>query len=139
MPKYTNSTAVDITVGANRFPANSSLEIGSYIEGALPAGLTLDSVDPNFNPILVDAKYTAKTGADIAVIPVPASDTKGYRIKFYVESGEFAIRLNDAAQVVPWVVTEGESQERKYVSRVVDNIYIHCVAGGTIYVSIYKL
>jgi len=146
MPKYRNSTNTDITVGARRFPANSDIEISSYIEGALPAGLSWLSNEPNFNLVILDTKYAVLAGADAPTITVGASDTHGYFISFYVESGEFEIRMNGpivgiastAAVNPPILITEGRSWGRKYPSRVVDEIYIHSIIGGTIYVSIYK-
>ena len=138
MPKYANSTAADIAVGSFRFPARSSMDIDVFLEGTLPAGLTLVSVDPQKNNSLMENKYTALTGADVATIVVPESDSKGYKIKFYVESGEYEIRFNEAAMTPPFRVTEGQTWERKYVSRVVEDIRLHCVTGGQIFVNIEK-
>jgi hypothetical protein len=148
MPTYRNSTNADITVGSIRFPARSTIEVSSYIEGTLPAGLSWISNLPNFNPVILAQKYSAKAGANLSTISVGASDTKGYFITFYVESGEFQIRMNGPMVMVypssvavtpPILITEGQNWGRKYVSRVVESIDIHCVIIGTIYVNIYKL
>lgn len=138
MPTYHNSTAADIAVGAYRFPANSDLAIGAFLE-VIPTGLALVSVSPQFNKSLLANKYTALTGADVATISVPTSDTQGYDIKLYVESGEFQVRFNEAAMTPPFRVTEGQTWEKKYTSRVVTDIRLHCVIGGQIYVTIEKL
>jgi hypothetical protein len=137
MPTYRNSTVADIAVGAFRFPANSDMETDTYLE-TVPTGLALISALPvqSQSTTLLANKYTALTGADIATIAVPASPSKAYIVSFYVESGEFQIRFNDASMTPPIRVTEGERWTRKYVSRVVNDIRIHCVVGGNIYVSV---
>ena len=137
MPTYRNSTAADITVGSFRFPANEDMGIDTFLESL--SGLTLVSVSPQVNKNLLANVYSAKAGADIATIAVPESASKGYIINFYVESGEFQIAFNEAAMTPPFRVAEGQNWTRKYVSRVVTDIRIHCVTGGNIYVNIEKL
>lgn len=136
MPKYANSTAADIAVGSFRFPARSSMDIDVFLEGTLPAGLTLVSVPPQKNTSLLENKYSAITGADVATITVPESDSKGYHIKIYVESGEFEVRFNEAAMTPPFRITEGQTFDKKYISRVVNDIRLHCVIGGQVFVNI---
>lgn len=146
MPTYKNVINNDITIGSIRIPAHSSLEVNNFIEGSLPPGLSLVSDLPaSWSPVILAQKYSAHSGADVPPITVGASDSKGYFISFYVESGEFLISFNvdggPSVSVIPpaILVTEGQTWGRKYVTRVVDNIFIHCVTGGQIYVNIYKL
>ncbi len=141
MPTYRNSTVADITIGSYRIPAKSDLKTGTFLEvnGLLPTGITQVSVDPQTNKTLLANKYTALTGADVATIDVPDSDSKGYIISFYVESGEFQIRFNEASMTPSIRITEGQTWTKQYVSKVVTDIRIHCVVGGNIYLNIEKL
>ena len=140
MPKYNNSTTADIVVGSYRFPANSDFEVSSYVEGALPAGLTLLSVEPNdaMQEILSE-KYGILAGATEPNIVVPASDGGEYTFKFYVESGEYRINFNEVATVaIGRLIAEGNTWSEKFTSRMVDFVSIHCIIGGTIYMTVTK-
>ena len=140
MPTYRNMTNTDITVGAIRFPAKSTMEVRSYVPGTLPAGLLMINVLPNWNPVLLATKFTLKTGATLAPITVPDSNTNSYFISFYVESGEFQIQMNETVYYFGThiIVTEGQTWGRKYPSKSVNTINIRAITGGTIYVNIYK-
>jgi hypothetical protein len=141
MPKYRNTTNADITVGVRRFPANSEMEVGSYVEGALPAGLVFVSDEPAFNPIVFREKYIKTTGSTWDV-SVPEGLTKGCIIEIYVESGETKASFNEdltAEANTPIFVVEGQTWTRKIFANVVDKIYFRQMIGGNVYLTISEL
>lgn len=138
MPKYSNSTTADIVIDNIRIPAKESVETSTFFTGTLPTGITIDSIYPQINSVLYANKFSVVTGGVIPTITVPDSTTKGYDINFYVESGEFSIKLNTSVMSPVIVVTEGQTWKNKYVNKTVNTIDISCVIGGQIYITIIE-
>jgi len=137
MPRYRNSTNADIVVGSYRFPAEDILEIRTFIE-TIPAGLALESVDPQYEDVLYSEKHHHVTGVDLATIAVPDNpDGTDYRIQLYVESGEIQLRFNTADDT-PILVVEGETFNRYLTTKAIEDIRIHSVVGGWVWVNVLK-
>jgi hypothetical protein len=139
MPKYNNSTDNDITIGVYRIPAKSDLVTSVFIEGSLPAGITLVSNEPSFHRILYSTKHALAGGANTGAINVPDSDTKDYLLTFYAESGEFSIDFNGLTPTPKERIMEGQTLTRKYIqNKAIQSLIATAVVAGTINIIISK-
>jgi len=140
MPKYRNSTHSDIVVGSIRFPALSDVEIKNFIEGTLPAGLTLISLDPIFNRVLLNEKYSKVATNEFAISVPENNETGEYVFSIYVSSGEFQLECD----IIPYsftlaeTIAQGQTWGRKFSCRGINVIVLKCIADGIAYVKIFK-
>lgn len=134
MPRYTNSTNQDITIGAQRIPANGYLDMEGFIP-TLPDGVTRTAIAPVIHPILVSQVCTGGEGDADTTVAVPSGLISQYTVKIFCAAGLCNVYFNDKSlMTVPKVLAGGLSYELKCMSRVVDSVIISYGANGTVVV-----
>jgi len=132
MPKYRNSTNINKQLGSYIVPPNEDVITSGFFTN-LPAGVTLVSDDPSYNPVLLSEAYIVDS-----TIPVPVSDTGAYYVDIYVEAGEVDVRFNSASMTPVVKITEGSSWQKFFTAKSINDIRVHFAVGGRVWVNIEK-
>jgi len=118
MPRYYNSTNLDVALGRERIGARSYLDSNEIFETAnLPAGVSRVSDSPSYNPILLDQNVVATGYVDI-----PAGITS-FKVFLLVENGTWEVRYNTNAMAPAMTLIEGQSKEIPFRIREVEKLH----------------
>jgi len=131
MPTYINGGAVVVEVGGYRVEPGQSLETQDFLQN-LPAGVTLDSALPVFDPTLHSEIVTSSK-----TITVP--ETSGaYEITLTSVAEDNSVKFNDDSTVAIQI-PQGSSYVELCMARIVNDIRAVIAVSGKLLVHIKKV
>lgn len=130
MPTYANALTTDVVVESVYIPAGKSVQIGYYLSGTLPTGITKTSDLPlPYNPVKIDQQATDET------IAIPATMNVPYMVSVTALSGNVTLKFNSASDQAITIL-EGEKYQRTCWARSVNDIR---VSGGIAQVRVEEI
>jgi len=130
MPRYYNSTALDIEVKQYRIPAYGYIQIDETLQ-SLPTGVSaIDEVPASLT--ISSAAITTDT-----MVTIPAT-LETYRVILYVVSGQHGIKFNSASSV-EMLMGAGQEYKKELRSRTISDVRVRVASAGTIIVTVEKL
>jgi hypothetical protein len=125
MPKYTNTTLSNITLGQHNIGPGESITIQEYFSAK--TGITIDNTVGYYDPII----YSNATATGTISIPATSS---AYEVKFVGGVASGTIKYNSSSATAQ-VIAPGEVLKEKCYNRVIDSVII----SGTVYMTVRKI
>ena len=130
MPKYLNSNRKDVMIGQTRAGAGETVTTNEQMV-TLPAGVTVVSVTPFFDPVIQFTKITSTQ-----TVRIPDDLNGNYKIKIYVGIGEVSLSINQGGTL--FTLGLYDSYEVMCMNRTISAIDFQ-VTSGTAYMTIFKI
>lgn len=127
MPRYTNTNAVDVTLGGSRIAAGGTFDTEVFFP-TLPAGVTVDNTLSLTD--IVKLSQLVQADAGNTTVTIPAALTNDFTIVVSCPAGRSNIYLNSTTKT-PKVLGAGMSWVIKCKSRTVDSVIVAVQVAGT--------